>query len=53
MAREATQNLSLYIPIQYSDSESVGFAELEWNIQLLYWLGGPILTQYSMQVRTG
>ena len=33
---EATQNLSLYIPIQYSNDESVGFTGLEWNIQLLY-----------------
>ena len=53
MAQEATQNLSLYIPIQYSDSESVRFAALECNIQLSYWSGGPIPTQYSMQVQTG
>jgi len=52
MAQNATQNLSHSIPIQYLNSESVGFAGLEWNIQLSYWSGGLIPTQYSMQVRT-
>jgi hypothetical protein len=34
MAWKATQTLSLHIPIQYLNNESVGFSGLEWNIQL-------------------